>query len=743
MLATPTRWLAARRGTAGNGHGGTVAYRIDLGGLFTVEATMSALTPHPEGPVRLADRLVAAQRRRFVGRAGELELFRSALQEGEPPFALLHLYGPGGVGKTALLAEYARVADDAGILTVRLDGRTIEPSPAGFLLALRQAMQLGDQASPLAALGQRSRSALLIDTYETLTPLDAWLRETFLPELPDQTMVVMAGRHAPAAAWRTDPGWPELVRIVSLRNLPPDDSRAYLRARGVPEACHPSVLAFTHGHPLALALVADLLTRGDQQGFSPEDAPDVVRVLLERFVQQVPSAAHRRALEICARTRVTTEALLAEVLGPADAPALFEWLRGLSFVEQGPEGLFPHDLAREVLDADLRWRDPDSFRDLHRRVLHYLVRRLQTRAGRDQQRAYFDLVYLSRNSPLMRPYYDWQAMGTAYAEPATPEDYQPILAMVRRHEGEASARIAAFWLGRRPDAFFAFRSAAGQLTGFLCHLLLDAADPEECAADPAVAAVWRFVRGAGPPRPGERLWQMRFWMNQDGYQDVAAVTLAAAVGGTRWLTTPGLAWTFLTVADPVFWEPNCAVIGFPRAPDADFEVGRHRYGAFAHDWRVEPPLAWIEHKGLIELSDTAAAGPAPSKQGGRAPLLVLSQPDFEAAVRQALRDVTRPGALAANPLLRSRVAADHAGGAPTSATLQALLRQAAESLRANPRDEKLFRALRRTYFEPAATQELAAEQLGLPFSTYRYHLTTGIARVTEWLWRRELHGPEA
>ena len=36
---------------------------------------------------------------------------------------------------------------------------------------------------------------------------------------------------------------------------------------------------------------------------------------------------------------------------------LFEWLRGLSFVESGADGLFPHDLARDVLDADLRWRD--------------------------------------------------------------------------------------------------------------------------------------------------------------------------------------------------------------------------------------------------------------------------------------------------------------------------------------------------------------------------------------------------
>ncbi|MDQ3931134.1 MAG: ATP-binding protein, partial [Chloroflexota bacterium] len=54
---------------------------------------------------RLADRLVAARRRRFVGRENERELFRSALAAPELPFVLLHVYGPGGVGKTTLLKE--------------------------------------------------------------------------------------------------------------------------------------------------------------------------------------------------------------------------------------------------------------------------------------------------------------------------------------------------------------------------------------------------------------------------------------------------------------------------------------------------------------------------------------------------------------------------------------------------------------------------------------------------------------
>ena len=72
--------------------------------------------------------------------------------------------------------------------------------------------------------------------------------------------------------------------------------------------------------------------------------------------------------------------------------------------------------------------------------------------------------------------------------------------------------------------------------------------------------------------------------------------------------------------------------------------------------------------------------------------------------------------------------------------LQARIQEAAETLKTNPRDEKLYRALYHTYLKPAPTQEAAAELLDLPFSTYRYHLTQGVKRLVEWLWQREIHG---
>ena len=63
-------------------------------------------------------------------------------------------------------------------------------------------------------------------------------------------------------------------------------------------------------------------------------------------------------------------------------------------------------------------------------------------------------------------------------------------------------------------------------------------------------------------------------------------------------------------------------------------------------------------------------------------------------------------------------------GASVAGLLAArVLAERYDALRIDPRDAKLQRALARTYVRPAQTQELAADALGLPFSTYRRHLT--------------------
>ena len=683
----------------------------------------------------LGELLATRRRRSFVGRVAEKELFQAALAASEAPFALLYVHGPGGLGKTSLMDVYAMLAAGVGARVVRLDGRELVPSPGALLAALSASVDVPDGDAPI---GSCERLVVLVDSYERLAPVDEWLRTRLLPRFPTTALTVIAGRTAPSTAWRADPGWHDQLRVITLRNLDPEDSRCYLEAHGIPTTLHDRLLELSHGHPLGLSLLADLVARGDEALVDPL-TPDLVGVLLRRFVDTVPSGPERRALEVCALARVTTESLLRAALGEQDAHELFGWLLEVSFIETGPDGAFPHDLARDVLDADLRWRDPETYRQTFRSVAWHIRGRLRSSRGTAQRRTVFDLKFLFRNLPGILSPIDWDAWGHHDPEPARMEDRSSVLELIEKAEGEAASAIAARWWERQRHGFFVLRDSAG-LRGILGLLDLTAASEQDRAADPGAQAAWNHARQHAPLRSGERLTQTRFAIDRDRYQAPSPTINAVSILNVqRYLSMPNLALDYLTLFEPEAYDDYFALADLPRAAGADFVLGGRRYGLFAHDFRQVPVDALIEvwtERALAQDFVPATATHAPQ-------MLVLSQHDFTDAVRQALRDLHQPALLAKNPLQRARLVRDRIeGDAPDPVALAALLREAIDSLRRHPRDDKRLLAVERTYLNPAPSQEVAADLLGLPFSTYRRHLSQGLERIIAWLWEREIHGFE-
>jgi len=686
----------------------------------------------------LAERLAAVRRQRLVKRTAECDLFQQALTAAELPFHVLYILGAGGVGKTTLLTEFTHLATAAGIAHLSLDGRNLEANPQLFLVNLQRALGLGPGQDFFAYLAERkARFVLFVDTYELLSSLDNWLREDFLPNLPGTVLTVLTSRNPPGLAWRTDPGWRHLLHVLPLRNLAPDESRLFLEKRQIPRDQQAAVLAFTRGHPLALALVADAFAQNPTMHFQPGDAPDIIATLVERFMQDAPTPAHRAALEVCALVRLTTEGLLGAILALEDAHALFTWLLGLSFIETQMRGIFPHDLARTAIDADLRWRNPARHAALYQQARNYYLTQVSHSDTLMQQQALADYLYLDRDNPLIRPYFEWQDSGAILIEIAQPAEQPTLLAMIREHEGEEAATLAAAWLQQQPQGARLLRDVRGVPQGLLILITLPENAPELTQRDPATAAVWRYLGQTAPLRPGEAAILARFWLARDHYQAVSAVQSRIFLYLVQQaLTNPHLAYSLIACADPDFWHAIFAYIHFARLPSADFMQGARHYGLYGHDWRNQPALQW-----LAAVGSTAAPVPPRAPAATPTTYAQLSEAEFGTALREALRTLNTPNALSRNLLLGTRLVAERAG--PQSNTLQraaalkAILQEALAALQATPRLLKLYRALYHTYFQPAPTQEEAAELLDLPFSTYRRHLAAGITHLAEELWQRE------
>jgi hypothetical protein len=320
---------------------------------------------------------------------------------------------------------------------------------------------------------------------------------------------------------------------------------------------------------------------------------------------------------------------------------------------------------------------------------------------------------------------------------ADPDDRKRILELVESAEGEESAAIAERWLDRQPEGFLVVRDEDDAVRGVLGLLDLTAAGEHDRRADPGAEAAWEYAHRRAPPRPEETITQTRFVIDRDHYQAPSPTLNATPITTLqRYLGTPQLAWDFLALHEPEPWDEYFSLADLPRASGADFLVGGRRYGLYGHDFRR------VGIDALVELwTERGLAQDVTPRPERIAEPLVLSQAGFREAVRQGLRDLHRPELLRRNPLLHTRLVDEFGGTRPRDAEhLRDLLLTAVDALRRHPRDDKLLRAVERTYVHPAANQEAAAEVLGLPFSTYRRHLSQGVERVVAGLWEREIYG---
>lgn len=394
-------------------------------------------------------------------------------------------------------------------------------------------------------------------------------------------------------------------------------------------------------------------------------------------------------------------------------------------------------LVREALVADLRWRHPDWYAQLHQRLRTYYLGRLEQTRGQEQQQVLWDYAFLHRHHPAVRSSLIWQAQGDLVVDTFQECDRPYLLNLITTHEGAASAQLAATWLTQQPQHVRVVRNGEQHLVGFVMAVALHEATVDELNTDPATRAAWQYLQTHCPLRSREGAMLYRFWMVDRTYQATSptqSLIFINVLQQLRYLS--GIAYTFISCAQPEVWSNLLTDADFARLTEADFEVDGRFYGVYGHDWRVVSPAAWQD---LLVHRESAPLTQAVS-QPTESPV-ILSQPEFVKAVQDAFRSFARPDALHENPLLRSRVIVEQAATRDYTkriATLQASVQQATEALQASPRDEKLYRVLYCTYLRPVSTQEQVAELLDLPFSTYRRHLKAGIARVANILWQQEI-----
>jgi hypothetical protein len=457
---------------------------------------------------RLRDRLERSATEAVLGREREMERILRHFDSDGAVVAFVH--GIGGIGKSSVLAAVAPRLADRGARVARFDGRTIEPTPRGFFAALGAALgapgPFADAEAMARAIDSDPRATVIvIDEYDRIRLLDAWLRREVLPAQPDRTRWLFAGRFAPHAAWLTTPGWSDAVLSLRLDALDEASCRALLARRGIADASMAPMMRLAHGSPLALELAARYTTASELRGLG-ENA--VLDALAGRCVEDLAPPL-REAIDAVSIVRCATKPLLGAMLGGRYDDALLGELADLSFVERTEDGLVLHDSVRLAVVSRLRALDPVRHRALRLAALAHLEGASKDAAptGPNAWRLTADLLFIVEHPEIREAFFPSHET-TILVDSALPGDRDAVLAIAQRHEPPETVRAFEHWWTHGRAFFDVARDITGKVLGFAIVAASSAVPRAIVEGDPLVRA-WVADLETGPGRDRGALFVRR------------------------------------------------------------------------------------------------------------------------------------------------------------------------------------------------------------------------------------------
>lgn len=648
--------------------------------------------------------------RSFVGRVEELRALTRKLEEAKSSPRIVTLLGAAGTGKTTLAARLRNTARHAKTIWVSGEG--------GFPDTLRQTLH-----AEVPRLGRGEHPDLVVlDGFERVHTIAPWFFHTLLPSAGARVLVVATSRRRLPAKIRTDLRVGSLHEELVLAPLSPAESRELLTSAGVPEAHHASIVRFTGGLPLALALVLERYRAEPGFSFSPQESGDIVSVLMEAILADASHSGAREAIDALSIVATADRELLQRMLGDEQGADAHAYLGRLAFVRNEQGSLTLHDWARSVAYADLASRRPNELGRLAERAISELVERARDTGPARTRELTMQALLTRRDRPEM------QQLGLDVIEQTTlrhlePDDLPTIEASLTRFESEASIDAFRRWYAARPQCFYVLSDLGGRIIGFIGHVpTADDDDPLLAAANAMAAAI---------PKDDELEWDgdvycFRWFYSLDTHMELSPSMAAVMLSGplvTTW-TEPVARYAFFLV--PPAWAPlaeSFLVEPFDAPPVHAFGREHQPFlldlGAITEYW-AQPQE--IMRASLHEMVRSFLR-----------PVLSLDRATFEEAVKEAMGVLHDPAALERTELARATAIED-----ADAAAIASFLRAGVSAMGRRPTQRESHDVLHHTYIQPAVKQRAAAADLGLPFGTYRYRLRRALAALSDELWRIEL-----
>jgi tRNA A-37 threonylcarbamoyl transferase component Bud32 len=509
---------------------------------------------------------------------------------------VVQIHGIGGVGKSALVQAFSIQAKEHGASVIILDSPLMEPTERGFLHELGNAIGIDNPTNDEVVNGLEilgPRVFLVIETYEVFRLMDTWLRQIFVPALPENVRVLLVGREPPTPGWLTAPEWQGLFSSIALGPLSTKDALDLLSRAGIEEKNSQRINRFAKGHPLTLKLAASAAL--ERPSFDLQDVAEhkIIQELSRVFLNDVADAATREALEAASVARRITQSVLGAMLPDSPTQEIYEKLAALAFVDSMRDGLRVHDAVHEAIAASLRAADPSRYLEYRRAAWRQLRSEVRHVGAAELWRYTADMLYLIEN-PVVREAFFPSGSQALAVEPARREDSTAILEITEKHEGPDAAKHIRHWWDRHPQTFHVVRGVDGSIVGYYCCFDPNSVEPADFQEDPILKTWWNHF--SENPAPGNQtVLFLRRWLSSEHGEAPSPVQAACwlDIKRTYMEMRPRLRRVYLTVVDLPTYAPVATKLGFFPISDVVLNLDDRTYHTAMLDFGPSSVDGWL------------------------------------------------------------------------------------------------------------------------------------------------------
>jgi hypothetical protein len=448
---------------------------------------------------------------------------------------------------------------------------------------------------------------LALDTYERFRLMDTWLRQVFIPSLPENVRVILSGREPPVTSWFTTPGWQGLFHAVPLGPLEEEDAITFFTETGIAKDDALRLNRFARGHPLALALAAAAALERPDLNLEETALQRTVEQLTHLYLEDVSDPLVRKALHAVSTVRRTTVSLLGSLLPGSDTEALYAHLQTLPFVDSERDGLHLHDVVQQAIAEATKAGDPTAYREYRRAAWRQLRKEVVTAGAPELWRFTADLLYLIENPVCREAFFPSTAQPLA-VEPATGDDAASIESIAQLHDGPEATDALLSWWQSLPESYSIARDTEGKTVGFYCMFQSRIVGGAQRTRDPLIDA-WLDHLETKPVPEGQFVLFIRRWLGIEDGEHPSGVQAACwlDIKRTYMELRPRLRRVYLTVRDFAPYAAVAQELGFQPIEEATVVLGDETYYSAALDFGPGSVDGWLSALIATELGIPAEA----------------------------------------------------------------------------------------------------------------------------------------